>query len=306
MKKFIFSSILFFLGIFSFAQIFPYTYDYLLNRKNLIPASGAEDNFMSVILSYNKKWILPASPNRANLFVNMNFRHHGVNLGFYRNQVVIFNSSAVQLGYYYKTMIKRYHVSFALNGLLLQDKINYSRLTQDALSDPSFSSLPGLIFYPQFSISNFIFTDRMELGWSVNNLLKARGYSYGNLNTIYPMNFNLYAAMFYKHPLEYYLLKAQLYSYYAMDKSLLIEPSAIFVIKNFIKAGGLISYYQHPGYRSLSTGLILGLRLKNKIVINYVFRTVVLGKVISYTRVENGISITYNIYRKTEIAPRYF
>ncbi len=306
MKK-VYTLLLFvFMCIAGFGQVYPYTNDYLLNLKSLIPAAGAEDNFLSIVAAYDRKWILPASPNHANLYVNMNLRKHGFNLSFMRNQQVIFYNTALQAGYYYKMMIKNYHVVFGVNGLFLQDKIDVSRLDESYQQDPAFGQLPVSVSYPQIGLSSFVFTDKLEFGFSLSNLLKARGYSYGDLNTVYPMSVNIYGSVFYKHPLNYYLLKAQVYSFYAIDKKFLFEPSAIFVIKNFIKAGGLVNYYSHGGIRTAGAGLILGLRFKDRLVVNYVFRYQVLGQAMAYTRMDNGLSITFNFYHQSEIVPRYF
>ncbi len=288
------------------SQVYPFTSDYLLSIKSLIPAAGAEDNFLSIVVSYDKKWVLPASPNRANIYANLNFRKHGFNRSSMRTEQVIFYSSAVQLGYYYKMMIKNFHVNFGVNGLYLQDRLDVNKLDDSYQSDPAFEQLPQVANYPQIGLSSFVFTDKFEFGFSVANILKARGYNYGNLNIVYPLSFNVYGSIFYKHPLNYYLLKAQLYSFYSLDKKLLIEPSAIFVIKNFIKAGGLINYYMQSNTHTVGTGLILGLRLKDRVVVNYVLRYILIGRSTAYTRMDNGLSITFNIYHKSEIVPRYF
>ncbi len=306
MKRFIVLSILMITVKIFFAQVYPYTNDYLLNIKALMPAAGAEDNFLSIVATYDRKWILPASPNHANIYVNMNLRKHGFNLSVMRNEQVVFYNSAVQLGYYYKMMIRNFHVAFGVNGLFEQDRIDQSKLDQSYQLDPAFEQLPTSVAYPQIGLSSFIFTDKMEFGLSLANVLKARGYSYGDLNTVYPISINVYGSIFYKHPLNYYLLKAQVYTFYSVDKKYLLEPSAIFVIKNFIKAGGLVNYYSQAGIKTAGAGLILGLRLKDRFVINYVFRYQILGQAIAYTRMDNGLSVTFNFYRKSEIVPRYF
>ncbi len=282
-----------------FAQIMPYANDYLVNPLLMNSALAAKDNYLNINLATFKLFALPESPSRLSLTVSRRKMKMGGSFQLLSQKIGPVSSLSIGGSYFYEISINyRTKAVFSLSSHLNMDYLDVNSLQMEP-GDPLLDQY-RFKAYPQFGFSSILYKKQWTVGFSALNLVRSKTVEQ------YPFTLSLFAAYFYKHPIELYYFNPQVVIFASRD-NFSLQPSAVFYLKKVLKLGLQLDFdYVYSAGLMPKTGVIFGLNIKNRYFVNLISQYDYASANIFIARWHNYFSVNFKIIKRRDEVPRFF
>jgi len=194
MKTKLFSFVLMFTAIASFAQQDAQFTQYMYNTININPAYAGSRGVLSIFALHRTQWVgLDGAPvsNTVSMNTPLNGQNLGLGVSFINDEIgpVQENAISADVSYTIPTS-ETLKFSFGIKATANLFNIDASKLDSELIADPSFQDLDNE-FTPNIGAGIYLHSDKAYVGFSVPNFIESNRYDDNDVK-IYKEKINYY------------------------------------------------------------------------------------------------------------------
>ncbi|PJJ08181.1 type IX secretion system PorP/SprF family membrane protein [Flavobacterium sp. 1] len=303
MKTKLFSIVMMFAAIASFAQQDAQYTQYMYNTINVNPAYAGSRGALSFFALHRTQWVgLDGAPVTNTISVNTPFNNTMLGAGFsiVNDEIGPSTSNSVSVDISYTIPVSEsFKLSFGLKGTANLFNIDINKLNPGDQTDPQFQNFDNE-FSPNIGAGLYLHSDKAYVGFSIPNFLEADKY---NDNDV----------AIYKEKINYYLIGGYIFDLSPTTKfkpafmTKLVEgsPLQVDVSANFMFIDKLTVGMAYRWSASLSA--MAGFQVSDAFYIGYSydFETTALD---NYNSGSHELFLRYELFQKNSkmVTPRFF
>ncbi|KIA97647.1 type IX secretion system membrane protein PorP/SprF [Flavobacterium sp. PL02] len=206
MRTKLFSFVLMFTAIVSYAQQDAQFTQYMYNTININPAYAGSRGALSIFGLYRTQWVgLDGAPETSSFSVNtpINNSNLGLGVSLVNDKIGPTNENnfSVDLSYTIPTS-PNYKLSFGIKATGNLFNLDVNKLNPADQGDPQFQNLDN-VFKPNIGAGVYLHSDKAYIGLSVPNFIETNRYNDNDI-AIYKDKINYYLMAGYVFDLDYY------------------------------------------------------------------------------------------------------
>lgn len=242
MRTKLFSFVLMFTAIVSYAQQDAQFTQYMYNTININPAYAGSRGALSIFGLYRTQWVgLDGAPETSSFSVNtpINNSNLGLGVSLVNDKIGPTNENdlSVDLSYTIQTSVN-YKLSFGIKATGNLFNLDINKLNPADQGDPQFQNFNN-VFRPNIGAGVYYHSDKAYIGLSVPNFIETNRYN-DNDYAIYKDKINYYLMAGYVFDLDYYQdikFKPALLTKMVEGAPLQVDVSANFMFVNKFVVG---------------------------------------------------------------------
>lgn len=295
MKTKIFSFVLMFTGIVSFAQQDAQFTQYMYNTININPAYAGSRGTTSIFALHRTQWVgIDGAPvtNTASVNAPLNYKKLGIGVSIINDRIgpVNENTFSTDLSYTIETS-EKIKISFGLKVTANLFNLDITKLTPEQQGDNSLVNYNK--FTPNIGPGIYIHTDKSYIGFSIPNIIQSNRYDDSSkLITINRERINYYLIAGYVFDVnDYVKFKPAFLTKMVAGAPLQVDASANFLFNDKFMIGA--------SYRwSAAVSAMVGFQISDAMYIGY-------GYDRETTHLNNYNSGSHEIFLRYEIFKNY-
>ncbi|MGQ7947507.1 PorP/SprF family type IX secretion system membrane protein [Flavobacterium sp. WC2509] len=303
MKTKLFSLVIMFTAIASFAQQDAQFTQYMYNTININPAYAGSRGALSFFALHRTQWVgLDGAPITNTISVNTPFNNSNLGLGLsiINDEIGPSTSNSISADISYTLqMSESLKLSFGIKGTANLLNIDVNKLNPGDQTDPEFQNF-GNDFSPNIGAGIYLHSDKAYLGFSVPNFIETDAYNDNDI-AIYKEKINYYLIGGYVFDLSPSIkFKPAFMAKLVEGSPLQVDLSANFMLIDKVTVG--------LAYRwSAAMSAMVGLQISDAFYLGYSydFDTTALD---NYNSGTHEIFLRYEIFKKNSkmVTPRFF
>ncbi len=303
MKTKLFSFVLMFTAIASFAQQDAQYTQYMYNTVNVNPAYAGTRGALSIFALHRTQWVgLDGAPVTNTVSLNTPFNNSKVGLGIsiVNDEIGPSTSNSISADIsYYVPISESYKLSFGIKGTANIFNIDVTKLNPGDQTDPQFQNIDNE-FSPNIGAGLYLHSQKAYLGFSIPNFIETDAYNDNDV-AVYKERINYYLIGGYVFDLNPTIkFKPTFMTKMTNGAPLQVDVSANFMFNEKFTAG--IAYRW-----SASLSAMVGFQISEGFYLGYAydFETTELD---NYNSGSHEIFLRYEIFKKNSkmVTPRFF
>lgn len=303
MKTKLFSFVLMFTAIASFAQQDAQYTQYMYNTVNVNPAYAGTRGALSIFALHRTQWVgLDGAPVTNTVSLNTPFNNSKVGLGIsiVNDEIGPSTSNSISADIsYYVPISESYKLSFGIKGTANIFNIDVTKLNPGDQTDPQFQNFDNE-FSPNIGAGLYLHSQKAYLGFSIPNFIETDAYNDNDV-AVYKERINYYLIGGYVFDLNPTIkFKPTFMTKMTNGAPLQVDVSANFLFNEKFSAG--IAYRW-----SASLSAMVGFQISEGFYLGYAydFETTELD---NYNSGSHEIFLRYEIFKKNSkmVTPRFF
>lgn len=303
MKTKLFSFVLMFTAIASFAQQDAQYTQYMYNTINVNPAYAGSRGALSIFALHRTQWVgLDGAPVSNTVSVNTPFNNSSLGLGvsIINDEIGPSTSNSISADVSYTIPVsENYKLSFGIKGTANIFNIDITKLNPGDQNDPQFQNFNNE-FLPNIGAGLYLHSSKAYVGFSAPNLIEANAYNDNDIS-VYKEKINYYLIGGYVFDLSSFIkFKPTFMSKMTTGTPLQVDVSGNFMFNEKFTVG--------VAYRwSASLSAMVGFQITDGLYLGYAydFETTNLD---NYSSGSHEIFLRYELFKKNSkmVTPRFF
>lgn len=303
MKTKLFSFVLMFTAIASFAQQDAQYTQYMYNTVNVNPAYAGTRGALSIFALHRTQWVgLDGAPITNTVSLNTPFNDSKVGLGIsiVNDEIGPSTNNSISADIsYYVPISESYKLSFGIKGTANIFNVDVTKLNPGDQTDPQFQNIDNE-FSPNIGAGLYLHSQKAYLGFSIPNFIETDAYNDNDV-AVYKERINYYLIGGYVFDLNPSIkFKPTFMAKMTDGAPLQLDVSANFMFNEKFTAG--IAYRW-----SASLSAMVGFQISEGFYLGYAydFETTELD---NYNSGSHEIFLRYEIFKKNSkmVTPRFF
>ncbi|PWA05135.1 PorP/SprF family type IX secretion system membrane protein [Flavobacterium laiguense] len=303
MKTKLFSFVLMFTAIASFAQQDAQYTQYMYNTVNVNPAYAGTRGALSIFALHRTQWVgLDGAPVTNTVSVNTPFNNSKVGLGvsIVNDEIGPSTNNSISADIsYYIPVSESYRLSFGVKGTANIFNVDVTKLNPGDQTDPEFQNIDNE-FSPNIGAGLYLHSHKAYLGFSIPNFIETNAYDDNEVRV-------------YKEKINYYLIGGYVFD---LNSSIKFKPTFMAKMTEGaplqLDVSGNFMFNEKftvgLAYRwSASLSAMVGFQISDAFYIGYAydFETTELD---NYNSGSHEIFLRYEIFKKNSkmVTPRFF
>jgi len=303
MKTKLFSFVLMFTAIASFAQQDAQYTQYMYNTINVNPAYAGSRGALSIFALHRTQWVgLDGAPVSNTVSVNTPFNNTSLGLGvsIINDEIGPSTSNSISADVSYTIPVsENYKLSFGIKGTANIFNIDITKLNPGDQNDPQFQNFNNE-FSPNIGAGLYLHSSKAYVGFSAPNFIESKLYNDNDVS-IYKERINYYLIAGYVFDLNSSIkFKPSLMTKMVQGSPLQVDVSGNFMFNEKFTVG--------VAYRwSASLSAMVGFQITDGLYLGYAydFETTELD---NYNSGSHEIFLRYELFKKNSkmVTPRFF
>jgi type IX secretion system PorP/SprF family membrane protein len=303
MKTKLFSFVLMFTAIASFAQQDAQYTQYMYNTINVNPAYAGSRGALSIFAMHRTQWVgLDGAPITNTVSLNTPFNNSKVGLGvsIVNDEIGPSTNNSISADIsYYVPVSESYRLSLGIKGTANIFNIDVTKLNPSDQTDPQFQNINNE-FSPNIGAGLYLHSQKAYLGFSIPNFIETDAYNDNDV-AIYKEKINYYLIGGYVFDLNSYIkFKPTFMTKMTNGAPLQVDVSGNFLFNEKFTVG--------VAYRwSASLSAMVGFQISDGFYLGYAydFETTELD---NYNSGSHEIFLRYEVFKKNSkiTTPRFF
>jgi type IX secretion system PorP/SprF family membrane protein len=303
MKTKLFSIVMMFTAIVSYAQQDAQYTQYMYNTINVNPAYAGSRGALSVFALHRTQWVgLDGAPITNTVSVNTPFNNSKLGLGvsIVNDEIGPSTNNSISADIsYWIPVSEDYKLSFGIKGTANIFNIDVTKLNPGDQTDPAFQNIDN-DFSPNIGAGLYLHSQKAYLGFSIPDFIETSAYNDNDIKV-------------YKEKINYYLIGGYVFD---LSSSIQFKPAFITKMTNGaplqLDVSGNFMFNEKftvgVAYRwSASLSAMVGFQITDGLYLGYAydFETTELD---NYNSGSHEIFLRYEIFKKNSkmVTPRFF
>jgi type IX secretion system PorP/SprF family membrane protein len=303
MKTKLFSIVMMFTAIVSYAQQDAQYTQYMYNTISVNPAYAGSRGALSIFALHRTQWVgLDGAPVTNTVSVNTPFNNSKLGLGvsIINDEIGPSTNNSISADIsYYVPVSESYKLSFGIKGTANIFNIDVTKLNPGDQTDPAFQNIDN-DFSPNIGAGLYLHSQKAYLGFSIPNFIETNAYNDNDVAV-------------YKEKINYYLIGGYVFD---LSSSIQFKPAFMTKMTNGaplqLDVSGNFMFNEKftvgVAYRwSASLSAMVGFQITDGLYLGYAydFETTELD---NYSSGSHEIFLRYEIFKKNSkmVTPRFF